>query len=87
MRDVSSLTAEPENVNRSRPAVPPARGRRRRGDAEIADEPQEVRALEPERFRGVGAVAARSTEGRLDQAALELGDGTVVPERRRRQGH
>src|SRR4029450_1644873 len=50
--------------------------------AELADEPQEIRALQPERARGPGAVAAELEERGLDQAPLELGDGAVITGRR-----
>src|SRR5207244_13330198 len=37
--------------------LPPARGRRRRGDAELPNEPEEIGALEDQDTGGVGAVA------------------------------
>src|SRR5918996_1605273 len=48
---------------------------RRRGDPELPDEPQEVRALQAERSRRVRAVAGHLLQRGLDQPALEVGGG------------
>src|SRR2546430_13428911 len=65
-------------------------GRRRGDDPELANQAEEVGALEAERARGMGAVAAHLVERRFDQPSLELGDGAVVAEAgrgRQRRGH
>jgi hypothetical protein len=52
-------------------------------DAEVTDEPEQVRALQAEGTRGVGAIASGLLERLLDQASLEGGHG-VVPATGRR---
>src|SRR4029450_2403188 len=49
---------------------------------ELADESQEIRALQPQRARRARAVAAELEERGLDQSPLELGDGPVEAGRR-----
>src|SRR2546426_3760419 len=66
--------------------LPPARGRRRRGDAELPNEPEEIGALETQNAGGVGAVAAHLVERRFDQPSLERRDGAVVAEARLERG-
>ena len=44
----------------------------------IADEAQEIRALEPEGARGVRAVPSHLMKGGLDEAPLELRDGAAI---------
>src|SRR3990167_3679590 len=53
--------------------------------AELAHEAQEIGPLEPQRPRRLGPVAAELGERRLDEPALELGDGAVEPRRRLRK--
>src|SRR5712691_6810699 len=76
---------EPRGV-RGRPSGlregPPSRGGRRRGDSELANQAEEVGALEAEHARGMGAVAAHPVERRFDQPSLELRDGAVIAEAR-----
>src|SRR5947199_8063705 len=62
--------------------APPSRGGRRRGDSELANQAEEVGALEAEHARGMGAVAAHPVERRFDQPSLELRDGAVIAEAR-----
>jgi hypothetical protein len=59
--------------------APRARRRRRRGDAQLADQPQQIRPLEAERPGRVRPVAAGALQHRLDQVPLEGGDGVVIP--------
>src|SRR5262249_5950571 len=59
-----------------RPAVP-ARWRRR-GDLQLADETQQIGALQPKRARRVRAVAARLLQRGFDELALEGRDGAVI---------
>jgi len=64
--------------------TPPARRWWRRGDAQIADEPQEVRPLQAEGARRVGAIAALLVERRFDEPSLELEDRAMIASGRRR---
>ena len=57
---------------RIRPADPRGGGGGGAATPELADEPQQVRALQPERARRVRAVAAHLMQRRLDQPPLEL---------------
>jgi len=77
-RGANRLPGDSGKVNSLGGGASPARGRRRRHDAEVADEPQQIGALQPEGASGVRAVAARLVEGRLDQPALELRDRAVI---------
>src|SRR6185369_267202 len=61
-------------------AGPPGRRWRRR-HAELANQPEQIRALQTERAGGVRAVAAHLLERGLDQPALEVRDGAVIAER------
>src|SRR5437016_5234329 len=53
-------------------------GRRRDVDLELAHQSQEVRSLEAQRPGGTRAIASRLRQGRLDESALEVGDGAVA---------
>src|SRR5262245_40666672 len=75
----------PVETARSDGGVAATRRWRRRRHAELADEAQQVCALQAEGAGGVGAVAAHLLERRLDQPALEVGDGAVITERAREQ--
>src|SRR5438105_5367563 len=63
---------------------PSACGRRRRRHPEIADQAQQIGALQAERARGVRAVASRLVQRGLDEAPLEVGHGAVIAGRRLR---
>jgi len=67
-----------------RSGTPPARRWWRRGDAQIADEPQQVRPLQAEGARRVGAIATRLVERRFDEPSLELEDRAMIAGGRRR---
>ena len=63
--------------------------RRRRGrntDLKLAHEPQQVRSLKSQRSRGSRAIAADLRQRRLDQATLEVADGTVKADGRAGRG-
>src|SRR5947208_7195248 len=90
-----SRTAPQQGVARAKPALeprsirggpsglgeaPPSRGGRRRGDSELANQAEEVGALEAEHARGMGAVAAHPVERLFDQPSLELRDGAEIAE-------
>src|SRR4030095_14560843 len=49
-----------------------------RGDVEIADEAQEIRALEPESASSVRAIPAHLMKGGLDETPLELRNRAVI---------
>ena len=51
------------------------------GDAELADQAEEVGALEAEGAGGVGAIALRAEQRGLDEPALEVADGAVKADR------
>src|SRR6186713_1045567 len=76
--------SRPPSVNvLHRPRGRPARWLAMRDvDAELADEAQKIRALQPERARRTRPVAAELEQRGLDQAPLELGDGAVKTGRR-----
>src|SRR5262245_31153091 len=76
--------SRPPSVNVLRGGRDPSRERLAMRDVhtELADEPQEIRALQPERARRARAVAAELEKRGLDQSPLELGDGAVVTGRR-----
>ena len=67
----------------SRGSRDPPRRRRRRRHPELAHQPEQVRPLQAERARGVGAVAAHLVQRRLDEPSLEVADGAVIAERAR----
>src|SRR5438128_11146295 len=56
-------------------------GRRRDVDLELAHQSQEVRSLEAQRPGGTRAIASGLRQGRLDESALEVGDGAVEARR------
>src|SRR5882672_3449089 len=55
--------------------------RRRRGDPELADQPEQIGALETERPRGVRSIALRLEKRGLDEPPLEVADRAVVADR------
>src|SRR5262244_1283913 len=75
----AQLTAGRPRRRARRGGLGPTRWRRRRWntDLKLAHEPQQVRSLKSQRSRRARAIAADLRQRRLDQATLELADGTV----------
>src|SRR5512132_862839 len=71
----------PPVAARSAGQGPASLRRRRRRDTQLPDEPQEIRALEPQGAGGVRAIAAHLVQRHLDEPPLEIADGAVIAER------